>query len=86
MDLAQSTAGKQIEVIGSDNDQCLAGTCTIYNPSSTTFVKHFISTVNEAQASDQSRNYFLAGYVNTTSAVNAIRFEMGGVLTIMIQE
>ena len=46
--------------------------------SSTTFVKHFISTVNEAQASDQSRNYFLAGYVNTTSAVNAIRFEMGG--------
>ena len=79
MDLAQSTAGKQIgRSIGSDNDQCLAGTCTIYNPSSTTFVKHFISTVNEAQASDQSRNYFLAGYVNTTSAVNAIRFEMGG--------
>ena len=33
MDLAQSTAGKQIgRSIGSDNDQCLAGTCTIYNP------------------------------------------------------
>jgi hypothetical protein len=79
MDLAQSTAGQQLgRSIGNDNDQCLAGTVTIYNPSSTTYVKHFISTVNEAQAFDESRNYFLAGYVNTTSAVNAIRFEMGG--------
>jgi hypothetical protein len=76
-DLAQSTAFQPIAPdIGNDNDQNCGGTLTIYNPSSTTYVKHFISNINQYHQSDLSQQWFMAGYGNTTSAVNAIRFQM----------
>ena len=76
-DLAQSTAFQAlVENIGNDNDQNLGGSLTLFNPSSTTYVKHFISTTQVTQSDDYSMNYFTAGYGNTTSAVNAIRFQM----------
>jgi hypothetical protein len=77
LDLAQST-GFQIlgDVIGSDNDQSSSGTLQIFNPSSTTFVKHFISTTNQSTSADYTDNLFIAGYGNTTSAVNAVQFKM----------
>jgi|SRR6056300_1664608 len=76
LDLAQST-GFQIlgDVIGSDNDQSSSGTLQIFNPSSTTFVKHFISTTNQSTSADYTDNLFIAGYGNTTSAVDAIQFK-----------
>ena len=78
-DLAQSTAFSPLTAyIGSDNDQCCSGTLQIFNPSSTTFVKHFILTANSNQASDFSPftvENFIAGYGNTTSAVDAIQFK-----------
>ena len=48
----------------------------LFNPSSTTFVKHFIIVTNGALSSDASINFFTAGYGNTTSAIDAIRFQM----------
>ena len=76
-DLAQSTAFQPIAPdIGNDNDQNCGGTLTIYNPSSTTYVKHFISNINQYHQSDLSQQWFIAGYGNTTSAVNAVRFQM----------
>jgi hypothetical protein len=76
-DLAQSTAFQPLGVdIGNDNDQTCSGSLTLFNPSSTTYVKHFISSSNYCQPSDISVNTFVAGYFNTTSAVNAIRFQM----------
>ena len=76
-DIAQGT-GFQIlgDVIGSDNDQSSSGTLQIFNPSSTTFVKHFISTTNQSTSADYTDNLFIAGYGNTTSAVDAIQFKM----------
>jgi hypothetical protein len=47
----------------------------LFNPSSTTFVKHFISKSNEYGDNDQSDNHFVAGYGNTTSAVDAVQFK-----------
>jgi hypothetical protein len=44
--------------------------------SSTTFVKHFIANGNNAQPSDYSQQGLTAGYGNTTTAVNAVRFQM----------
>ena len=77
-DLAQSTAFQPLSAyIGADTDQCLGGTLTLFNPSSTTFVKHFISTANSSQSSDYTVENFIAGYGNTTSAVNAIQFKFG---------
>ena len=74
-DKAQSTADLTIAPsIGTDNDQAFSGSMFLFNPSSTTFVKHFISTINEAHSDDFSVSINVAGYVNTTSAVDAIKF------------
>jgi len=76
-DLAQSTAFQPLcPEIGNTNDDSASGTLTIFNPSSTTYVKHFISTVNCVRDDAFSFNFAVAGYGNTTSAVNAIRFQM----------
>ena len=76
VDLAQSTNFQNINSgVGSDNDQCASGTLHLFNPSSTTFVKHFISYGNTAESSDLSSNVFVAGYGNTTSAVDAVQFK-----------
>ena len=75
-DLAQSTSYQQInDNIGSDNDQSLSGNLTIYNPSSDTFVKHFMSVNNTSKQDDNLQQYFVAGYGNTTSPVTNIRFQ-----------
>jgi hypothetical protein len=75
-DLAQSTAFQTLgDQVGSGADENISGTLTIYNPSSTTYVKHFINTGNEYQYSNISINEFSAGYGNTTSAVNALQFK-----------
>ena len=77
VDLAQSTADQEfIRGIGSDNDQAGVGILQLFNPSSTTFVKHFIGRSSTAQASDYAEDDYLAGYANTTSALTNIIFRM----------
>ena len=76
-DLAQSTAFQNIiEAIGNEADESASGSLLLFNPSSTTYVKHFISNSNGYFGSDATFNYYSAGYGNTTSAVNAVRFQM----------
>ena len=75
-DLAQSTSFQRIFINGNDNDQNGCGTLTLFNPSSTTYVKHFVSVNSGMQDNDIVINTYVAGYGNTTSAVNAVRFEM----------
>jgi hypothetical protein len=76
-DLAQSTGFQDLGVdIGSDNDQNSSGFLTLFNPSSTTYVKHFISTIQQSHQNDLSLVGYVAGYFNTTSAINAIQFKM----------
>ena len=76
VDLAQSTSDQQISGgTGSDNDQNANGSLTIFNPSSTTFVKHFLGCVQTSGGDDRSLKYYSGGYGNTTSAVNAIIFK-----------
>jgi hypothetical protein len=77
-DIAQGTGYCQIggDAIGSDNDQSCSGYLHLFNPSSTTFVKHFIVNTNTVTYSDYSVNQYTAGYMNTVSAVNAISFQM----------
>ena len=76
VDLAQSTSDQQISGgTGSDNDQNANGSLTIFNPSSTTFVKHFLGCVQTSGGDDRSLKYYSGGYGNTTSPVNAIIFK-----------
>ena len=76
-DLAQGTGFQTIGYgIGTDNDQSLSGELHLFEPSSTTFVKHFIATCNLYEAGDYNQQQFLGGYGNTTSAVDAVQFKM----------
>ena len=62
--------------LGTDNDQSAAGTLTIFNPSSTTFTKHFIANFQNTISSDHSMNTLTAGYFNTATALNKVQFKM----------
>ena len=76
-DLAQSTSFQQLTSEQGDGaDESSSGTLTLFNPSSTTYVKHWVSNFNANDTDDRNRNYYTAGYGNTTSAVNAIQFKM----------
>jgi hypothetical protein len=76
-DLAQSTGYQMlIAGLGGDNDQCTSSLLHLFNPSSTTFVKHFIYTGSNTQQADSEVQTFITGYGNTTSAINAIDFKM----------
>ena len=76
-DLAQGTGFiTMLDSCGNDNDQNSSGTLHLFNPSSTTFVKHFIARVNGINNSDKSNDFYTAGYFNTTSAIDEIQFKM----------
>ena len=76
-DLANGT-GFQITTLesGADNDECDCGEMYLFNPSSTTFVKHFICTMNETGATPRVSNNYIAGYGNTTSPIDSVQFKM----------
>jgi hypothetical protein len=79
LDLAQSTSFHILSYrMGNGADENGVGSLTIFNPSSTTYVKHFISNTNNyaSISGDFSHQDFTAGYANTTSAVDAIQFKM----------
>jgi hypothetical protein len=76
-DLSQAT-GEQVlfEGLGGDADQSLSGEMFLFNPSSTTFVKHYMYKANNCQQSDQQRNAFKAGYCNVTAAIDGVKFSI----------
>ena len=75
-DQAQGTAFIKISnTVGNGADESCVGYLNLYNPSSTTFVKHFINRSQTYQATDYSVDEYKAGYFNTTSAINAVQFK-----------
>ena len=75
-DLAQSTNDQILaEDVGNDADQCVVGTLHLFEPSSTTFVKHYSSNSSQSHQNDFTQNVFCAGYGNTTSAITGVRFK-----------
>ena len=78
MDQAQGTAFQRLVAgsVGADNDQHVTGNLHLFDPSSTTFVKHFIARVGyEEQEESIQLDMFTAGYFNTTSAIDEIQFK-----------
>ena len=76
-DLSQSTSFQNVlSIIGNGNDECASGELFLFNPSSTTFVKLFIARGNVYLNSNYTRDEYLGGYFNTTSAIDAIQFKM----------
>ena len=75
-DLAQSTSFQSLaESTGTGNDECVSGQLTLFNPSSTTFVKHFIAHVNNYYYSDYLMSWHVSGYCNTTTAIDGVQFK-----------
>ena len=77
-DLAQSTDFQNLNgALYDASDASCAGYMSLFNPASTTYVKHFMANISNN--ADSSGNYawnsYMAGYANTTSAINAIRFK-----------
>jgi hypothetical protein len=76
-DQAQGTGFQEIASdVGNENDQSTSGYLHLFDPSSTTFTKHFILRSSVYIADTGARDQFVAGYFNTTSAIDEIQFKM----------
>ena len=77
-DLANGTGVQTLsfDSVGNGNDESSSGELSLFNPSSTTFVKHFIARTQIYHDSDYIFDNFLAGYCNTTTAIDGVQFSM----------
>ena len=76
-DQAQGTGFQYItDRTGTDNDQTVAGTLHLFNPSSSTFVKHFMASTSCNEQSNYAIDVKVAGYFNTTTALTRVQFKM----------
>ena len=80
-DIAQGTGYQNIgRGLSNDADSGNVGELYLFNPSNTTYVKHFYATANGhnvlVSSTGGSANNFISGYFNTTSAIDALNFKM----------
>ena len=77
-DQAQGTSFQLISLYdtGNENDESGVGELIIFNPSNTTFVKHFVSTFAGTSRFNFPNTGYVNGYFNTTSAIDAFQFSM----------
>ena len=75
-DLAQATGAQRLTVdsVGNGNDETLSGEMYLFNPSSTTFVKHFLARTSEYHDANTQYDSNIAGYCNVTAAIDAVQF------------
>ena len=77
LDLAQSTAVQKLTVdVDNANDASQSGELTLFSPSSTTFIKHFMSRVQTMQTNSGSMENYVSGYCNVTAAIDGVQFSM----------
>ena len=75
-DIAQGTGFQTLDYgVDNDADSCCSGEMYLFNPSSTTFVKHFLARGNTVQEASITRADHVAGYCNTTTAIDAVQFK-----------
>jgi hypothetical protein len=76
-DQAQGTAFQDLtEGQGNGSDESSAGELHLFNPSSTTYVKHFYSRMNSYYKDNFTMEFYIAGYINDTTAIDDIQFKM----------
>ena len=61
--------------VGNDSDQSFNGTLHLFNPSDTTFVKHFLIDTHSHGPSNYTMRFLVGGYFNTTTAITRLRFK-----------
>ena len=76
-DQANQTALQALSVLSSGgSDECENGTLHLFDPSNTTFVKHFMSRFAGMITGNYAGDQFSAGYVNTTTALTRVKFAL----------
>jgi len=77
-DLANATGVQTLsfDSVGNGNDESSCGELFLFSPSSTTFVKHFIARTQIYHDGDYTFDNHLAGYCNTTAAIDGVQFKM----------
>ena len=76
-DIAQGTGYiNMLPSAGNGSDESSAGILHFFSPSNTTYVKHYYSRFSEYHSGNYNQNIFVSGYINSTSAVDAINFKM----------
>ena len=76
-DLAQATGAQQLgQSVDAANDSTISGELYLFDPSSTTFVKHFIARSQEVTYEATSQEFYVSGYCNVTAAIDGVQFAM----------
>jgi hypothetical protein len=76
-DQAQGTAYQDIAInLGNAADESLAGELHLFNPSSTSYVKHFYGRSVSQQYAPTAGEHYVAGYINNATAIDDIQFKM----------
>ena len=76
LDQAQGTGFHQLSYdTSNDNDHCINAELFLFDPSNTTFVKHFMLRSSNNHYNNYELDSYGAGYFNTTSAIDAIQFK-----------
>ena len=73
--------------VGNQNKESASGIFRLFTPSNTTYVKQFFGRMNEVMSNPGSVDYFKAGWVDTTSAIDAVQFtpSAGTIDNVVIQ-
>ena len=75
-DIAQGTGFQELtRGTGNGNDECCSGELWLFNPSSTTFVKHFMARTIDYNNNAQANEAHMAGYCNVTAAIDGVQFK-----------
>ena len=78
LDQEQGTGFHQLSYdTSNDSDHVINGELFLFDPSNTTFVKHFLARTSNNHYNNYELDTFSGGYFNTTSAINAIQFKFG---------
>ena len=78
LDLAQSTSYQSIcGTVSNQNDESFSGTMHLFDPSNTTFVKHFMVRGNTYSQNDLTADMYFVGYCNVTAAIDGVDFKFG---------
>ena len=76
LDIAQGTGFQTIHrYVGNGADECSVGELELFDPSSTTFVKHFVSVGHDYTGNDYTNSIRVAGYCNVTAAIDGVQFK-----------
>ena len=76
-DVAQATGVQKIALgLGTGNDESASGYLHLFDPSSTTFVKHYIGRTQEYYQDNRAVDTYYAGYCNVTVAIDGVQFSM----------